>query len=38
VSLSAWIANNPALLLGTNFRVPENTFAGFPKGEVAMPD
>jgi oxalate decarboxylase len=38
VSLSAWIANNPALLLGTNFRVPENTFAGFPKGEVTMPD
>ncbi len=38
VSISAWFAANPSLLLGTNFRVPGSTFAAFPKGEVVMPD
>ena len=37
VSISAWFAANPSLLLG-NFRVPDSTFAAFPKGEVTMPD
>jgi oxalate decarboxylase len=35
ISLSAWIAANPHLLLATNFRVPEATFANF--GTQFMP-
>ena len=38
ISITAWLAANPSLLLGTNFRVPGSTFAAFPKGEVVMPD
>jgi oxalate decarboxylase len=37
ISLSAWVAANPHLLLSTNFKVPEATFANFPKGERFMP-
>jgi oxalate decarboxylase len=37
ISLTAWIAANPALLLATNFAVPESVFAAFPKEERAMP-
>ena len=37
ISLSAWMAANPHLLLSTNFRVPEATFANFPKSERFMP-
>ncbi len=37
ISLSAWLAANPHLLLSTNFRVPESTFANFPKSERFMP-
>jgi oxalate decarboxylase len=37
ISLTAWIAANPAALLATNFAVPASVFAGFPKEERAMP-
>jgi len=37
ISLTAWMAANPHLLLATNFRVPEATFANFPKDERFMP-
>jgi oxalate decarboxylase len=37
ISLSAWVAANPHLLLSTNFKVPESTFANFSKGERFMP-
>jgi oxalate decarboxylase len=37
ISLTAWMAANTHLLLSTNFRVPENTFANFPTGERFMP-
>jgi len=37
ISLSAWIAANPHLLLATNFRVPEAAFASFPTREQFMP-
>ncbi len=37
ISLTAWIAANPHLLLATNFRVPTATFADFPAGERFMP-
>jgi oxalate decarboxylase len=37
ISLTAWMAGNPHLLLSTNFRVPETTFASFPTGERFMP-
>jgi oxalate decarboxylase len=37
ISLSAWLAANPHLLLSTNFKVPESTFASFPKSERFMP-
>jgi oxalate decarboxylase len=30
ISLTTWVAANPHLLLSTNFRVPESTFANFP--------
>jgi oxalate decarboxylase len=37
ISLTAWMAANPHLLLSTNFRVPEATFASFPTRERFMP-
>lgn len=37
ISLTAWMAANPAQLLATNFGVPASTFAGFPKRETGMP-
>jgi len=37
ISLSAWMAANPHLLLATNFEVPESTFANFPTRERFMP-
>ena len=37
ISLTAWMAANPHLLLATNFKVPEGTFAKFPDGERFMP-
>jgi oxalate decarboxylase len=37
ISLSAWMAANPRLLLATNFEVPESTFANFPTREKFMP-
>jgi oxalate decarboxylase len=37
ISLSAWLAANPHLLLSTNFKVPESTFANFPTRERFMP-
>jgi len=38
ISLTAWMAANPGLLLATNFGVPESTFASFPKRETTMPE
>lgn len=38
VSITAWMAANPDLLLATNFGVPESVFAKFPKGPVIMPE
>jgi hypothetical protein len=32
------MAKEPALLLATNFGVPESAFANFPKSETTMPD
>ena len=37
ISLTTWVAANPHLLLSTNFRVPESTFANFPTRERFMP-
>jgi oxalate decarboxylase len=37
ISLSAWVAANPHLLLATNFKVPESTFANFPTRQRFMP-
>ena len=37
ISLTAWMAGNPHLLLATNFKVPEATFADFPTRERFMP-
>lgn len=37
ISLTAWMAANPQLLLETNFQVPSGTFASFPDGERFMP-
>jgi oxalate decarboxylase len=37
ISITAWMAANPPLLLATNFEVSESTFANFPKGETTMP-
>jgi oxalate decarboxylase len=37
VSITAWIAASPHLLLSTNFGVPEATFAKFPKSALIMP-
>ena len=38
ISITAWFASTPDLLLATNFSVPHSTFADFPKGEEVMPD
>ena len=38
ISITAWMAANPDLLLSTNFGVPESVFAKFPKDAVIMPD
>jgi oxalate decarboxylase len=38
ISITAWMAPNPALLLATNFGVPESAFASFPRSERTMPD
>ena len=38
VSITAWMAANPDLLLSTNFGVPESVFAKFPKDPVIMPE
>lgn len=37
ISLTAWMAANPHLLLATNFGVPQSTFADFPTRERFMP-
>jgi oxalate decarboxylase len=37
ISITAWMAGNPHLLLATNFRVPESTFDKFPRKERFMP-
>ena len=37
ISLTAWVGANPHLLLSTNFRVPQATFADFPTRERFMP-
>jgi oxalate decarboxylase len=37
ISLTAWVGANPHLLLSTNFRIPEATFASFPTRERFMP-
>lgn len=38
VSVTAWMASTPDLLLATNFKVPETTFTAFPTGEAVMPE
>jgi oxalate decarboxylase len=38
ISITAWMAGNPALLLATNFGAPESVFAKFPKGAVVLPE
>ena len=38
ISITAWMANNPALLLSTNFSVPESVFEKFPKDALIMPE
>jgi oxalate decarboxylase len=38
VSITAWMAANPDLLLSTNFGVKESVFAKFPKDALIMPD
>ena len=38
ISITAWMAANPALLLSTNFGVPESVFAKFPKDAVVIPE
>ena len=38
ISITAWMAANPALLLATNFGVPQSTLAAFPKRETVMPE
>jgi oxalate decarboxylase len=37
ISITAWMAATPKLLLATNFGVPESVFEQFPKGEEVMP-
>jgi oxalate decarboxylase len=38
ISITAWMAGNPGLLLATNFGAPESVFAKFPKGAVVLPE
>ncbi len=38
ISLTAWVAANPDLLLSANFGVPPATFAAFPRSETPMPE
>jgi oxalate decarboxylase len=38
VSITAWMAANPDLLLATNFGVPQSVFASMPKAGVIMPE
>jgi len=39
ISITAWMAANPDLLLATNcFKVPESVFAKFPKQALIMPN
>ena len=38
ISLTAWMAANPHLLLATNFKVPEGTFANFPGASASCRD
>jgi oxalate decarboxylase len=38
ISITAWMASNPDLLLATNFGVPASVFAKMPNGEVVMPE
>jgi oxalate decarboxylase len=38
ISITSWMSSTPDLLLATNFKVPEATFAAFPSGEVVMPE
>ena len=38
ISITAWMASKPDLLLATNFGVPESVFAKLPNGEVVMPE
>jgi oxalate decarboxylase len=38
ISITGWMAANTDLLLATNFKVPESTFANFPKGPVVIPE
>jgi oxalate decarboxylase len=37
ISITAWMAGNPDLLLATNFGAPESVFAKLPKGAVMLP-
>ncbi len=38
ISITAWMAGKPDLLLSTNFGVPESVFEKFPKGAVILPE
>jgi len=38
ISITAWMASTPDLLLATNFKVPESFFIHFPRGETVMPE
>jgi oxalate decarboxylase len=38
ISITAWLAANPDLLLSTNFGVPARLFAKFPKDAVVIPE
>lgn len=38
ISITAWMAGTPDLLLSTNFGEPESVFKKFPKGAVIMPE
>ena len=37
ISITDWMARTPPARLVTNFRLPETTFANFPKGRAFMP-
>jgi oxalate decarboxylase len=38
ISITAWMAANPGLLLATSFGAPESVFARFPQGAVVLPE